>query len=194
MSMIARTVKIGLWLCFAGVMVISCGFFAGESIEAVIPESAEAIALESSSFETNGMIPAIYTCDGENVSPELRWQGVPENSQSLVLIMDDPDAPRGTFVHWVVYDIPPDVIGFVENRPMEESLAVGGLQGTNGFRRIGYGGPCPPSGTHRYLFKLYALDTILGLPPRASKSDVVEAIDGHIVGFGELVGQYARQQ
>ncbi|MEM9449246.1 MAG: YbhB/YbcL family Raf kinase inhibitor-like protein [Cyanobacteria bacterium P01_E01_bin.6] len=177
----------------ASIVLVGCGFFAGESPEAVVPASAEAIALESTAFEANGAIPSTYTCDGDDSSPALSWGVLPANTQSMVLIMDDPDAPRGRFVHWVVYDIPPDVAGFAEGIPDGESLAVGGLHGKNGFRQVGYGGPCPPSGTHRYVFRLYALDTILELPSGKSKGDVVEAMNGHIVGVGELIGQYARE-
>ena len=189
----ANVLRKVLLVCWASVLLVSCGLVSGESPEIVVPPSAASLTIESTAFDANGMIPAQYTCDGTDVSPSLRWNAVPAEAQSLALIMDDPDAPRGTFVHWVVYDMPPDVDGLAEEVPDDESLSVGGLQGRNGFRAIGYGGPCPPSGTHRYFFKLYALDTLLELPSGASKADVIKAMDGHVLAFGEVMGQYARQ-
>jgi Raf kinase inhibitor-like YbhB/YbcL family protein len=139
------------------------------------------------------MIPAKYTCDAENISPPLAWSGVPETAKTLALVADDPDAPRGTWVHWVIYNIPATEKGLAENVPARETIDSGARQGTNDFRKTGYGGPCPPSGTHRYFFKLYALDTDLNLPPGATKDQLLKAAEGHVVAQGQLVGRYTRQ-
>ena len=125
--------------------------------------------LKSSAFEAGGMIPKKYTCDGPDASPPLNWSDVPAKAKSLALIVDDPDAPMGTWVHWVAWNIPPDARSLDEGVPKKDSLPNGMKQGTTDFRSIGYGGPCPPSGTHRYFFKLYALDTALNLPPSTTK-------------------------
>ncbi|RMH97449.1 MAG: YbhB/YbcL family Raf kinase inhibitor-like protein [Calditrichaeota bacterium] len=152
------------------------------------------ITLKSSAFEDGGMIPAKYTCDGENVSPPLTWEGVPDEAKTLALICDDPDAPMKTWVHWVVFNIPTSVKELPENTPAIRTLANGARQGINDFRRIGYGGPCPPGGTHRYFFKIYALDTELNLEPGATKEDLLKAMEGHILAEGQLMGKYSRQR
>ncbi len=149
--------------------------------------------LKSSAFEQGALIPSKYTCDGADVSPPLTWSDVPAKTQSLALISDDPDAPRGTWVHWVVWNIPPTTGSLDENVPKQDSLPNGIKQGTTDFRRIGYGGPCPPSGTHRYFFKLYALDTTFNLPPRTTKKDLERTMEGHIVAQAELMGKYKRK-
>lgn len=151
------------------------------------------IKLTSPAFEGGGMIPPKYTADGEDVSPPLKWDAVPEGTKSLALINDDPDAPVGTWVHWVIYNIPPDTRGLVENVPPQGTLQDGSCQGTNDFGRIGYGGPAPPRGTHRYFFKIYALDAKLALPPGAKKSELLNAMEGHLLGKGELIGKYSRK-
>lgn len=148
--------------------------------------------LTSTAFPEGQAIPRQYTCDGVNVSPPLEWSGAPPGVKSFALICDDPDAPAGTWVHWVLYNLPGDRIGLVENVPTTESVPGGGLQGTNDFKNIGYGGPCPPSGTHRYFFKLYALDAELSLKAGATKADVEKAMSGHIVGQAQLMGTYKR--
>jgi Raf kinase inhibitor-like YbhB/YbcL family protein len=150
------------------------------------------IKLESSAFKDGQSIPKQYTCDGVNISPPLEWSGVPKNGKTLAIICDDPDAPAGTWVHWVVYNLPADDMGLIENTPATDKLTGGGLQGKNDFGKIGYGGPCPPSGTHRYFFKLYALDAETDLKPGATKSDLLKAMEGHIVAQGELMGTYSR--
>jgi len=150
------------------------------------------LKLTSTAFEEGGMIPAKYTCDGENVSPPLAWSGVPETARTLALVADDPDAPRGTWVHWVVYRIPAAEKGLPENVPARETLDGGARQGTNDFKKTAYGGPCPPSGTHRYFFKLYALDAELNLPPGVSKEELLKAAEGHVVAEGQLMGRYQR--
>ena len=148
--------------------------------------------LVSSAFREGQPIPRGYTCDGANVSPSLEWSDVPQNAKTLALIADDPDAPAGSWVHWVFYNLPADNIGLVENVPLEENLKAGGFQGKNDFKKIGYGGPCPPSGTHRYFFKLYAIDSELPLKAGASKSDLEKAMTGHILGQAQLMGTYHR--
>jgi len=152
------------------------------------------IKVTSTAFQQNQAIPRGYTCDGSNVSPPLEWTGVPKSAKTLAIIADDPDAPAGTWVHWVLYNLPADKIGIIENTPMTETLSGGGMQGMNDFRKIGYGGPCPPSGSHRYFFKLYALDSELPLQPRATKADLEKAMQEHVVAQGELMGTYRRQK
>jgi len=151
------------------------------------------IKVTSPAFEEGGLIAAKYTCDGSDVSPPLRWDGVPEGAKSIALISDDPDAPVGTWVHWVLFNLPADVRELAEGVPADETLANGARQGITDFGRIGYGGPCPPSGTHRYFFKIYALDTEIPLAAGASKRELLAAMEGHILGQGQLIGRYKRQ-
>ena len=143
------------------------------------------LTISSPVFKNNGFIPQKYTCDGNDVNPPLNIEGVPKETQSLALIVDDPDAPMGTWDHWVVWNIPP------AEKIMENS--VPGTEGLNDFRRRSYGGPCPPSGTHGYFFKVYALDTRLDLSPSSRKKDVERAMKGHVIAEGELVGLYRRR-
>ena len=151
------------------------------------------INVTSSAFQEGGMIPATYTCDGRDISPPLAWEDVPEGCKSLALISDDPDAPVGTWVHWVMYNIPPETRGLPENVPMDKVLSDGSKQGMTDFRRVGYGGPCPPSGTHRYFFKIYALDVQPDLDAGATKKQLLTAMEGHILAEGQLMGKYKRQ-
>ena len=148
--------------------------------------------LTSTAFKEGEPIPRAYTCDGPNVSPALEWSGVPKSAKTLTIICDDPDAPSGTWVHWVLYNLPAENIGLVENTPATESLRAGGFQGKNDFEKIGYGGPCPPSGTHHYFFKTYALDVELPLKAGATKAELEKAMEGHIVGQAQLMGTYRR--
>lgn len=150
------------------------------------------IKVKSSSFEDGAMIPKECTCDGANISPPLEWQSGPAGCESFALICDDPDAPMGTWVHWVVYNIPAQVNRLAKGVPSSKVLEDGTYQGTSDFRKIGYGGPCPPPGTHRYYFKIYALDTRLKLDPGATKAQLLRAIGGHILAQGELMGRYRR--
>ncbi len=151
------------------------------------------IQVSSAAFENDGLIPPQYTCDGADLSPPLSWNSVPEGTRSLALIADDPDAPMGTFVHWVLYDLPADARELQEDVPDAKTLPNGAKQGTNGFGRIGYGGPCPPSGTHRYFFKIYALDTPANLPPGQKKAQLLKAMEGHILAQGQIMGKYKRR-
>lgn len=151
------------------------------------------VSVSSSAFQEGGMIPAKYTCDGNDVSPPLEWTAVPEGTVSVALISDDPDAPMGTWVHWVMWNIPPTVCELPENVPPKPELPDGSRQGISDFRRPGYGGPCPPGGVHRYYFKIYALDTMLDLPSSTKKSDLLKAMKGHILAEGQLMGKYSRR-
>ncbi len=149
--------------------------------------------LKSSAFEQGGLIPAKYTCDGPDISPPLSWSDPPAGNKSLAFIVDDPDAPSGTWVHWVAWNIPANARSLDEDLPKRESLPNGMQQGMTDFRRVGYGGPCPPSGTHRYFFKLYALDTTFNLPSSTSKKELEKAMQGHILKQAELMGKYRRK-
>jgi len=152
-----------------------------------------AIEIRSSGFEDGDAIPTRYTCDGPDVSPPLSWDSVPDGTESLALIADDPDAPRGKFVHWVIYNLPPDTRRLPEDIPNQPTLPSGAVQGVNGAGGVGYMGPCPPSGTHRYFFKVYSLDTGLDLGGRATKDDLMRAMEGHVITEGRLMGTYQRR-
>jgi hypothetical protein len=150
------------------------------------------MTLTTEVFNHEGRIPTKYSCDGQNVSPALSWEGAPEGTVSYALIMDDPDAPGGTFVHWVLYDLSVSVNSLPEGVPQEERPNIGGSQGRNSFRKTGYGGPCPPGGRHRYYFKLYALDSATGLEPGASADQLIGAMEGHVLAEAQLMGTYTR--
>lgn len=151
------------------------------------------IKITSPAFKNGDLIPAKYTCDGQDISPPLQWDGVPEETKSLAFICDDPDAPMKTWVHWVLFNLPAGTKGLQENVPPDKVLPSGAKQGISDFRRIGYGGPCPPSGTHRYFFKIYALDTQLNLEAGATKEQLLKAMKGHILAEGQLIGKYRRR-
>ena len=151
------------------------------------------LSLSSIAFQDGEIIPAKYTCEGQDISPPLMWSELPQGTQSLALIVDDPDAPGGVFTHWVVFNILPDSRQLPAAIPTQAQLSSGALQGKNDFGRIGYGGPCPPLGRpHRYRFTLYALDRALGLKAGVSKKQVVDAMQGHILAQGQLTGTYQR--
>jgi Raf kinase inhibitor-like YbhB/YbcL family protein len=152
-----------------------------------------ALDLRSSAFSDGGRIPSKYTCDGKDTSPPLSWTGIPAAGKSLALTCDDPDAPRGLWVHWVVFDLPPSATGLPEGVPATLEISGGGRQGKNDFGKIGYGGPCPPSGTHRYVFTLYALDSTLGLPAGAARQDLLAAMRNRALGEATLTGTYSRR-
>jgi len=139
-------------------------------------------------FNHNSVIPSLYTCDGENTNPPFVFEDVPLATQSLVLISDDPDAPAGTWVHWTLWNIPSSTKGILEN-----NVPKGAIEGITSFGTTGYGGPCPPSGEHRYFFKLYALDTILNIGPEIDKESLEEAMKGHVIEQSEIIGLYSRQ-
>jgi len=148
----------------------------------------EEVRITSSSFNHQGLIPSKYTCDGENVNPPLKIENIPQEGKSIVLIVDDPDAPMGTWVHWVVWNIPVKKIVQIE----EDSIP--GVQGLNDFMRHDYGGPCPPSGSHRYFFKVYVLDIELNMDKNSRKKDIEKAMEGHILAKGTLIGIYSRKR
>ncbi len=151
------------------------------------------IQISSTAFSAGGSIPQKYTCDGEDVSPPLAWNGVPAQSKSLALIVDDPDAPSGDWVHWVIFDIPASLAGLPEGLAKTPTVAGAGIQGITDFRKPGYGGPCPPKGKpHHYFFRLYALDSLLNLPAGSRRPDLEKAMQGHILATGQLIGLYGR--
>lgn len=153
------------------------------------PITPSKMKISSPAFNHNGNIPAKYTCDGENISPPLEISSVPPMTKSIVLIVDDPDAPAGTWVHWVVFNLPPETTQIAEN-----SIPNGATEGTTSFGKQAWGGPCPPSGAHHYQFKIYALDIVLQLPASSQKADVEKAMDRHILDHGISVGLYQRNK
>lgn len=182
------TVPVLVWsgLC----MILGCKPPANETKQG---ESAMTIEVSSTAFGSGATIPKQYTGDGADRSPPLRWSEPPGGTKSLALICDDPDAPRGTWVHWVLYNLPAQARELEEGVPAKETLSNGAKQGKNDFGKIGYGGPAPPKGKpHRYYFKLYALDTAVDLPPGATKAQLVDAMKGHILAEGQLMGNYGR--
>jgi len=152
-----------------------------------------AFVLASSAFSPGARMPKQHTCDGADLSPALSWNEAPAGTKSFALVVDDPDAPAGTWVHWVIYDLPGDVAQLPIGVPQNDTLVSGAKQGVNDFQRVGYNGPCPPPGKpHRYIFTLYALDSPLGLKPRVTKAEVLRATEGHVLTRTELVGTYMR--
>jgi hypothetical protein len=192
-----------LWLVLAvGMLALPSCSKSGEApatsnavtnkVESKIDAKVTHIKMVSAAFEPNGAMPDKYGCKGQGVSPPLRWDPAPKGAKSWVLICEDPDAPSGTFTHWVMYNIPASVFLLPENVKPQPSLPDGSSQGINDYKKIGYGAPCPPSGTHHYHFKIYALDTKLDLPAEATKDKVVQAMQNHTLATGELVGTYSK--
>lgn len=156
-------------------------------------EGEMALHVSSAAFPDGASVPRKYTCDGQNVSPPLAWNGAPPGTQTFALVLDDPDAPRGVFTHWILFDLPAATNQLPEAIPPDEQLTDAARQGKNDFGRVGYGGPCPPPGpAHRYHFTLYALDSPLNLPPGASKKQLLDAMQRHILAQGELMATYHR--
>jgi Raf kinase inhibitor-like YbhB/YbcL family protein len=149
------------------------------------------ILLTSTAFKSKEFIPIEYTCEGQNISPPLLWKNVSSETESLVLIVDDPDAPKKTWVHWLVYNIPPEIDRFPSNMQSSTDISSKIKIGRNDFNSNAYGGPCPPSGTHRYFFKIYGLNSVLNLPSGKTKSEIEKAMENHIIGSGELIGLYS---
>ena len=172
-------------------LILLCGF--SQNGIAQKGDEKMAIIVTSTAFKEGQLIPANYTCDGTNVSPPLKWEQVPPETKSIVLISDDPDAPAGTWVHWVMWNIPADSKGLPENVPPDAQLPDGSRQGITDFHRPGYGGPCPPSGTHRYYFRVYALDVVLDIPDESAKQNLLDAMKGRILAEGSLMGRYKRR-
>lgn len=185
-SAVARAVCIPL-MAAAALLFTSLG-----SKESSAQEVATTMTLTSSAFTEGGKIPAKYTCSGEGISPPLAWSGAPAGTKSFALIVEDPDAPMGTWIHWVVFNIPPDVHALPEAVPAAKRLPDGTAQGVGSGLANRFQGPCPPSGTHRYFFRIYALDTTLALPPTARKPALTDAMKGHILAEGELMGRFSR--
>ncbi len=184
-----------VWLLPVIVLMAGCG--GGENDFTPAPAEPERVVkdmeLTSNAFANGESVPARHSCDGEDISPSLEWSQPPQNTQSFTLICDDPDAPRGTWVHWVVFNLPSETRVLPEGVTSESGLPAGSLHGKNNWGDTEYGGPCPPGGTHRYYFKLYALDTTLDLKTGAGKSDVLHAMDGHVLAQAELMGTYERK-
>lgn len=177
-------------MAFGGCLIL---FMAHGLIQA---EEKMSLKITSDAFENNGEIPIKYTCEGQDIAPRLSWEGIPEGAKSLVLIVDDPDAPdpnapKMTWVHWVLYNIPPNSNGLPEGAASED-LPPGTKEGLNDWKRTGYGGPCPPIGRHRYFHKLYALDVALEGLHKPTKEEVVKAMEGHILGQAEIIGTYQK--
>ena len=150
------------------------------------------IKVTSPAFKDGEFIPKKFTCDGDNMSPAIDWSGIPASAKYIALICDDPDAPRGTWVHWVIFNIPVAAKGLAENFPHKSTLPDGSRQGINDSHEIGYDGPCPPGGVHRYYFKVYALDKAVNLESGATKTQLLRAMEGHVVAEGVLMGRYKR--
>jgi len=166
---------------------------AEKTAPAIAPTSTAALTLTSDAFADNSPIPTEHTCSGANTSPPLRWSGAPADTGAFVLLVDDPDAPAGTFDHWVVYDLPASTTGLAAGVPAGETLMDGGKQGKNGIDQMAYMGPCPPAGPeHHYRFRLFALDAPLGLEPGASKSEVEQAMETHVLAETVLTGLFGR--
>jgi Raf kinase inhibitor-like YbhB/YbcL family protein len=179
-----------VWTMFAGVFLLTLlvASIFGQVRGGVMP-----FQIATTAFSAGETIPKKFTCDGPDVSPQLSWKEAPAGTQSFALIMDDPDAPVGTWVHWVLYNVPANITELQEGVEKQEQLASGALQGRNDFHKAGYGGPCPPPGKpHRYFFKLYALDTKLNLKAGGTKPDLERAMKGHILVETELMGRYGR--
>lgn len=193
-EMEVKLMKKLIYLMTFSLFLIFCGRARTPAIEKSYEGAGlRRMVLSSPAFLPGGKIPVQYTGDGADMSPELVWDSVPEGVKSFALICSDPDAPLGTFIHWVVYNIPAEVRRLPENLPKVERLEDGSTQGVNSFQRIGYNGPKPPPGKpHHYFFYLYALDTVLKLSPAASAGTLREAMNGHIIGQAELMGIYGR--
>ena len=187
------------WAAAVTIAVVASGCSGGES-EYLLEQEVSKLTIEvtSPAFTEGKPIPTQYTCDGQDRSPVLSWTGVPEgieSTESIALIADDPDAPGGTWVHWVLYGLGPEVNEMQEGVATSEVLPGGAKQGVNDFKRTGYGGPCPPvgHGPHRYYFKVYAMDGDIGLDPGATKAALLREMDGHILAQGQLTGTYERK-
>jgi Raf kinase inhibitor-like YbhB/YbcL family protein len=179
------------------VTILSFAFLLGALLPRPDPPGGPmTLSLSSSAFAHQGEIPSRFTCEGDDVSPALTWSGLPSGTKSLALVIDDPDAPdpsapKMTWVHWVVYDMPPDATGLAE---ATKTLPAGAREGLNDWKRTGYGGPCPPIGRHRYFHKLYALDALLGDLKTPTKASLEQAMKGHVLAEAQLVGTYQKKK
>ena len=154
----------------------------------------EKLAITSSAFKEGSLIPSQYTCDGKDISPPLAWSGIPKEAKSIAIIADDPDAPKRPWTHWIIYNIPASETKLAENIAKTDILDNGIKQGFNDFKKFGYGGPCPPTGTHRYYFKIFALNAILELTGEVTKDDLFKTMKPHIIAQGRLMGKYQRSR
>lgn len=180
-------------ILFVILFIFSCNTKKSQKTANINVGGKMSIQIICAAFKEGEAIPVKYTCDGENVSPALSWSGAPENTKSFALICDDPDAPGRTWIHWVVYNIPATMTSLPEAVSMRKTVLNNIIQGTTSFRKIGYGGPCPPRGpAHRYFFKIYALDTELNLKAGASENELLKAMERHILAKGQLMGRYSR--
>ena len=180
-------------LAFAAVALVACAG-GDDELDQVDEEAPLSILVSSAAFTDGSSIPPRHICDGEDRSPPLSWSDVPSGTGSIALIVDDPDAPGGTWVHWVLYGITPDATGLREGIPSSEVTSTGAFQGKNDFNQLGYRGPCPPRGdAHRYFFKVYALDTDLELEAGLTKNELLRELSDHILARGQLMGKYQRE-
>ncbi len=177
------------WIIFVSSFI--CAFGLHQQVFSAT-KGGKAMKITSAVFTEGSNIPSKYTCDGQDISPPLEWKDAPEGTKSFALISDDPDAPVGTWVHWVAFNIPPGVAKLEENIKHDKEFKNGMRQGNNDWPKIGYGGPCPPSGTHRYYFKLYALDTVLDIKPGSTKEQLLKTMKGHVLAEAQLMGKYRR--
>ncbi|MCK4500079.1 YbhB/YbcL family Raf kinase inhibitor-like protein, partial [Candidatus Babeliales bacterium] len=150
------------------------------------------IIVESNAFNDGETLPIDYTCDGKDISPPLSWKNLPKETQSVALLCDDPDAPMGTWIHWILFNISPSITTLTE--AVDEATISGAIRGNNSWNRTGFGGACPPTGEHRYIFRIYALDTKLSLTEGATKTEILNNIKGHVLGMGNLTGRYSRKK
>ncbi len=186
----SRSVIISIALILLVVIIGRIWWWQAKRIPTTNLNERSTMHISSSAFDHNGTIPSTYTCDSENINPPLSVAAIPDGTKSLALIMDDPDAPNGDWVHWLVWDINPNITTIEQN-----SVPNGAVEGTTSGGKVGYGGPCPPSGVHHYHFKVYALDVAnLGLQPTATKADMLDTMDKHILAQGELIGLYSRKK
>jgi Raf kinase inhibitor-like YbhB/YbcL family protein len=183
-----KNIKIFNFLVFS-LSIIFCSFQINNNSHILGGNQME---ITSSAFDEGAMIPKKYTCDDIDISPPLKWSNVPEGTKTFAIICDDPDAPMGTWVHWVLFNLPANIDGLPENVPTLEVLPNGAKQGRNDFGKIGYGGPCPPGGTHRYYFKVYALSEELDLESGIPKPELLKAMEDFILSEGQLMGTYER--
>jgi Raf kinase inhibitor-like YbhB/YbcL family protein len=180
-------------LFFAAALMICLVTACGANDQKFADKATMSIQVTSAAFATGQPIPQKYTCDGEDVSPPLQWTNAPTDVKSFALITEDPDAPGGIWTHWVLYNLPATATALAESTPKSPELADGARQGQNDFRKTGYNGPCPPPGkAHRYFFKIYALDAALNLPPGATRRELLDAMNGHVLAQGQLMGTYQR--
>jgi Raf kinase inhibitor-like YbhB/YbcL family protein len=176
-----------------GLFLVGCGSQKDSQRAPQMDALAKPMMLESPAFPVNGSIPTKYTCDGGNLSPPLRWDAPPAGTASFALVVEDLDAPGGRFLHWLVYNLPAELRQLPEALPPQPTVSGGGIQENNDFGKLGYSGPCPPGGTHRYVFRLYALDRSLNLPRGTTEEQLLAAMEGHILARAELSGQYSRK-